>query len=144
MHKNTNNLFNFANEICERMKERRCYRFMLFFVLFVICLLNSHTVGNSFAVQGSPSGIVRLKISKSIKGFKVFSLNDLKRVQRTQMNLAISENRQVTATSPHNDNVYLSQSKTNKYEQIVDLYRKEKNTQNLRYLFVSTKQVLRI
>ncbi len=127
------------------MKNRRCSRILLFLLLFVICLFESQTIGNPFALSQTPSGIVRLKIAKSLKsGFKTYNLNDLHKTQKSQIALAITENRQINASSSNNDNVYFSQNRTNKYEQIVDLYRKENNTQNLRYLTISSKQVLRI
>ncbi|MBO7277012.1 MAG: hypothetical protein J6U84_03520 [Bacteroidales bacterium] len=126
------------------MKNRKYSNILLFLLLFVICLFESQTIGNSFALQGTPSGIMRLKICKSIKGFKTYNFNDFHKTKKAQFAIVVSQNRQLTGGSPNDDNTYISSHKANKYEQIVDLYRKENNTQNLRYLTIGYKQVLRI
>lgn len=126
------------------MNQKPYCRALLLLILFVVCLFNSQTVGNSFSLQGKPSGIVRLKITKSIKSVKNNSITDQQQSQKEKMNLAISERRQGLGGSSNDCNSYLSNSKVNRYEQIVDLYRKDKNTASLNYLYISSKQVLRI
>ncbi len=128
----------------EGMKQRRFYKLVLFFALFVVCLLNSQTIGNSFSVQGSSSSIVRLKITKSIKNFKTNTIKDSKPNPTERMNLVISEGRHGIGGSMQDDNTFIHQNKTNKYEKQTVLYCKLRNIDMPLSLGTTTRQILRI
>ena len=59
--------------------------------MFVICLFNSQTIGNSFSVQGTPSSIVRLKISKSIKDVRHNNITSSHQNQNKQIRIYHTE-----------------------------------------------------
>lgn len=128
----------------ERMKQKRFYKLILFFVLLVMCLLNSQTIGNSFSVQGSSSSIVRLKITKSIKNFKTNTIKDSKPNSTERMIVVISEGRHGIGSSLQDDNTFIQQNRTNKYESQTVLYCKSRNIDMPLNLGTTTRQILRI
>ena len=128
----------------ERMKQKRFYKLILFFVLLVMCLLNSQTIGNSFSVQGSSSSIVRLKITKSIKNFKTNTIKDSKPNPTERMIVVISEGRHGIGSSLQDDNTFIQQNRTNKYESKTVLYCKSRNIDMPLNLGTTTRQILRI
>jgi hypothetical protein len=128
----------------ERMKQKRFYKLILFFVLLVMCLLNSQTIGNSFSVQGSSSSIVRLKITKSIKNFKTNTIKDSKPNPTERMIVVISEGRHGIGSSLQDDNTFIQQNRTNKYESQTVLYCKSRNIDMPLNLGTTTRQILRI
>ena len=126
------------------MNQKRFYKLILFFVLLVICLLNSQTIGNSFSVQGSSSSIVRLKITKSIKNFKTNTIKDSKPNPTERMIVVISEGRHGIGSSLQDDNTFIQQNRTNKYESQTVLYCKSRNIDMPLNLGTTTRQILRI
>lgn len=128
----------------ERMKQKRFYKLILFFVLLVMCLLNSQTIGNSFSIQGSSSSIVRLKITKSIKNFKTNTIKDSKPNPTERMIVVISEGRHGIGSSLQDDNTFIQQNRTNKYESQTVLYCKSRNIDMPLNLGTTTRQILRI
>lgn len=109
-----------------------------------MCLLNSQTIGNSFSVQGSSSNIVRLKITKSIKDFKTNTIKDSKPNPTERMIVVISEGRHGIGSSLQNDNTFIQQNRTNKYESQTVLYCKSRNIDMPLNLGTTTRQILRI
>jgi hypothetical protein len=126
------------------MKQKLLYKLLLFFVLFVICLFNSQTIGNSFSVQGTPSSIVRLKISKSIKDVRHNNIISSHQNQNKQMELVISESRHGLGGPLYKYNSCAQQNKINKYEQTTALCCKIKNIDKAICQNTTTRQVLRI
>lgn len=126
------------------MKYKTLKKVALFLILFVVCMFSSHTIGNSFSVQGTPSSIVRLKIAKSIKLAKTNNITDSQQSQKGQMNVLISERRQGFGGSSQDDESFLQQNKINKYEQKIELLNKNEINNKPVYQTLAMRQILRI
>lgn len=126
------------------MKYKTLKKVALFLILFVVSMFSSHTIGNSFSVQGTPSSIVRLKIAKSIKLAKTNNITDSQQSQKGQMNVLISERRQGFGGSSQDDESFLQQNKINKYEQKIELLNKNEINNKPIYQTLAMRQILRI
>ena len=106
------------------MKYKTLKKVALFLILFVVCMFSSHTIGNSFSVQGTPSSIVRLKIAKSIKLAKTNNITDSQQSQKGQMNVLISERRQGFGGSSQDNDSFVEQNKINsiRYDIYLEMY----------------------
>ena len=107
-------------------------------------MFSSHTVGNSFSVQGTPSSIVRLKIAKSIKLAKTNNITDSQQSQKGQMNVLISERRQGFGGSSQDNDSFVEQNKINKLEQKIALFDKKEINNKPICQTSEMRQVLRI
>ena len=107
-------------------------------------MFSSHTIGNSFSVQGTPSSIVRLKISKTIKSANTNSITNAQQTQKGQMIVLLSERRQGFGGSSQDDESFLQQNKINKYEQKIELLNKNEINNKPIYQTLAMRQVLRI
>lgn len=125
------------------MRQKSIHNLILFLFVFVVSILNSQTIGNSFALHGTPSSIIRLTISKSIKPNKQDKITDSQQEKKKQMDLAISENRKIGG-SQQNDNSCVYQNKINRLFQTIDLYNRTKNTLILVCKATNNRQILRI
>lgn len=123
----------------------KTYKKVVFFlVLFVLCMFSSHTIGKSFSVQGTPSSIVRLKISnKTIKGVKNNSITDANQHQKGYLNLVVTERRQTLGGGAQDNDSFFEQDKINKFEHNLALCHKVKTTSKP-ISFSATIKVLRI
>jgi hypothetical protein len=107
-------------------------------------MFSSHTIGNSFSVQGTPSSIVRLKIAKSIKIAKTNNITDSQQSQKGQMNVLISERRQGFGGSSQDNDSFVEQNKINKLEQKIALFDKKEINNKPICQTSAMRQVLRI
>lgn len=107
-------------------------------------MFSSHTIGNSFSVQGTPSSIVRLKISKTIKSANTNSIINAQQTQKGQMIVLLSERRQGFGGSSQDDESFLQQNKINKYEQKIELLNKNEINNKPIYQTLAMRQILRI
>lgn len=107
-------------------------------------MFSSHTIGNSFSVQGTPSSIVRLKISKTIKSANTNSITNAQQTQKGQMIVLLSERRQGFGGSSQDDESFLQQNKINKYEQKIELLNKNEINNKPIYQTLAMRQILRI
>lgn len=107
-------------------------------------MFSSHTIGNSFSVQGTPSSIVRLKISKTIKSANTNSITNAQQTQKGQMIVLLSERRQGFGGSSQDDESFLQQNKINKYEQKIELLNKNEINNKPVYQTLAMRQILRI
>lgn len=126
------------------MKNKSLYKVAFFFMVFVLCMISSYKVGNSFSVQGTPSSIVRLKISKSIKLVNNNNITDSQQTQKGQMIVLLSERRQGFGGSSQGDESFLQQNKINKYEQKIELFNKNEINNKPICQTLATCQILRI
>ena len=107
-------------------------------------MFSSHTIGNSFSVQGTPSSIVRLKIAKSIKLAKTNNITDSQQSQKGQMNVLISERRQGFGGSSQDNDSFVEQNKISKSEQKIALFDKKEINNKPIWKTTTMRQVLRI
>lgn len=126
------------------MKYKTLKKVALFLILFVVCMFSSHTIGNSFSVQGTPSSIVRLKIAKSIKLAKTNNITDSQQSQKGQMNVLISERRHGFGGSSQDNDSFVEQNKINKLEQKIALFDKKEINNKPICQTSAMRQVLRI
>lgn len=133
-----------AEEKRKKMKSKIFRNVAVFLVIFILCMFSSHTIGNSFSVQGTPSSIVRLKISKTIKSANTNSITNAQQTQKGQMIVLLSERRQGFGVSSQDDESFLQQNKINKYEQKIELLNKNEINNKPIYQTLAMRQILRI
>lgn len=133
-----------AEEKRKKMKSKIFRNVAVFLVIFILCMFSSHTIGNSFSVQGTPSSIVRLKISKTIKSANTNSIINAQQTQKGQMIVLLSERRQGFGGSSQDDESFLQQNKINKYEQKIELLNKNEINNKPIYQTLAMRQILRI
>lgn len=126
------------------MKSKIFRNVAVFLVIFILCMFSSHTIGNSFSVQGTPSSIVRLKISKTIKSANTNSITNAQQTQKGQMNVLISERRQGFGGSSQDNDSFVEQNKINKLEQKIALFDKKEINNKPICQTSAMRQVLRI
>ena len=133
-----------AEEKRKKMKSKIFRNVAVFLVIFILCMFSSHTIGNSFSVQGTPSSIVRLKISKTIKSANTNSITNAQQTQKGQMNVLISERRQGFGGSSQDNDSFVEQNKINKLEQKIALFDKKEINNKPICQTSAMRQVLRI